>query len=301
MLIFHRVRPEADPLFPNEATVASFRERMLWIRDWFNVLPLDDAVARLAAGGLPARAAAITFDDGYADNATLAAPILQELGLHATFFIASGFLDGGRMWNDTLIESVRRCPATSLDLAAIGLGQFDLATLDMRRAALQTLVRTLKHLPPDERQRRVDIVANSARAELPKTLMMTSTELRRVAAMGMGIGAHTVHHPILKALDDRSAREEIAGSREQLEGIVRQPVTLFAYPNGRPGADYGTRDAELACALGFKASFTTSPGAGRSGDPLHELPRFTPWNRGRSAWALRFLQNLRTPVLRATA
>lgn len=301
VLIFHRVRPETDPLFPNELTAVAFRQRLLWIHDWFNVLPLDRAVMLLGAGKLPARAAAITFDDGYADNATLAAPILQELGLHATFFIASGFLDGGRMWNDTLIESVRRCAAESLDLAAIELGRLDLATLDQRRAAIGVLVRALKHLPPDERQRRVDIVASAAQADLPKTLMMTSAELRRVAAMGMGIGAHTVHHPILQTLDDRAAREEIAGSREQLEGIVRQHVRLFAYPNGRPGADYGRRDADLARMLGFEASFTTSPGAARTGDPLHELPRFTPWNRGRGAWALRFLQNLRTPVQRATA
>jgi peptidoglycan/xylan/chitin deacetylase (PgdA/CDA1 family) len=130
--------------------------------------------------------------------------------------------------------------------------------------------------------------------------MMTSVELRRLAAMGMGVGAHTIRHPILAMVDDRAAREEIAGSREHLEGIVRQPVTLFAYPNGRPGVDYGMRDADLVRALGFKASFTTSPGASRAGDPLHELPRFTPWNRSRVAWALRFLQNFCTPVQRAT-
>jgi peptidoglycan/xylan/chitin deacetylase (PgdA/CDA1 family) len=299
VLMFHRVRSEPDPLYPDEPTPMSFRQRLLWVRDWFNVLPLDRAVTLLTSAKLPARAAAITFDDGYADNATVAAPILKELGLHATFFVASGFLDGGRMWNDTLIEAIRRCAATSLDLTGVGLGRCDLATIDMRRAAIEVLIRALKHLPPDERQRRVDAVASAARADLPDSLMMTSAELRRVAAMGMGIGAHTIHHPILATLSDRAASDEIAGSREQLEGIVRQPVTLFAYPNGRPGADYRKRDAELARASGFDASFTTSPGASRMGDPLHELPRFTPWNRGRTAWALRFLQNFRMPVQRA--
>jgi peptidoglycan/xylan/chitin deacetylase (PgdA/CDA1 family) len=297
--MFHRVRPEPDLLFPDEPTPDSFRQRLLWVRDWFNVLPLDRAVALLRSGKLPARAAAITFDDGYADNATVAAPILQDLGLEATFFIASGFLDGGRMWNDTLIESVRRCAAASLDLTDIGLGHLDLSTLEMRRRAIGSIVGALKHLLPDERQRRVEVVASVAGANLPDALMMTSAELRRLAAMGMGVGAHTVHHPILATLDDRAARDEIAGSREHLQGIVRQPITLFAYPNGRPGADYGRRDVELARSLDFDASFTTSPGASRMGDPLHELPRFTPWNRGRAAWALRFLQNFRTPVQRA--
>ena len=107
VLIFHRVHPGQDAMFPGEMHAATFRERMGWVREWFNVLPLDEAVAALARGTLPARALAITFDDGYADNFTVALPILQQLGLPATFFIATGFLDGGRMWNDTVIEAMR--------------------------------------------------------------------------------------------------------------------------------------------------------------------------------------------------
>ena len=70
---------------------------MAWVRDWFNVLPLSEAASRLAQGTLPARALSITFDDGYADNREIAAPILQRLGLSATFFIATSFLGGGCM------------------------------------------------------------------------------------------------------------------------------------------------------------------------------------------------------------
>ena len=75
-----------------------------------------------ARGRAPARALAITFDDGYADNATVAAPILLRLGLPATFFVATGFLDGGRMWNDTVIEAVAPRRGPVLDLAPLGLG-----------------------------------------------------------------------------------------------------------------------------------------------------------------------------------
>jgi peptidoglycan/xylan/chitin deacetylase (PgdA/CDA1 family) len=74
-----------------------------------------------ASGALPERAAAITFDDGYADNFTRALPLLREQGLPATFFVATGFLDGGRMWNDTISEAIRRCNEDVVDLSAIGL------------------------------------------------------------------------------------------------------------------------------------------------------------------------------------
>src|SRR5688572_19703615 len=98
VLIFHRVLPEADPLLPGEPDPLRFRAQMQWLKSSFNVLSLPKAVERLRSGSLPKRAAAVTFDDGYADNFTVALPILQETGISATFFIASGYLNGGRMW-----------------------------------------------------------------------------------------------------------------------------------------------------------------------------------------------------------
>jgi hypothetical protein len=106
VLIFHRVLARPDPLFPGRGgRPSTFDAICRWLRHWFEVLPLDRAVQALRDGTLPARAAAITFDDGYADNHDLALPMLEAAGLSACFFIATGFLDGGRMWNDVLIEA----------------------------------------------------------------------------------------------------------------------------------------------------------------------------------------------------
>jgi peptidoglycan/xylan/chitin deacetylase (PgdA/CDA1 family) len=101
IFIFHRVLPKPG-LFPDEPDAKRFDELMGWIKSWFNVLPLDDAIVQLREQSLPARAAAIAFDDGYADNFTLALPILLKHKMSATLFIATGLLDGGRMWNDTI-------------------------------------------------------------------------------------------------------------------------------------------------------------------------------------------------------
>ena len=108
VMIFHRVLKEPDPLLPSEPDEQQFEARMRAVRAWFNVLPLAEAIGRLQAGALPARPLAISFDDGYADNFEVALPVLRKLGLPATFFVATGFLDGGCMWNDTVIETVRR-------------------------------------------------------------------------------------------------------------------------------------------------------------------------------------------------
>ena len=108
VLIFHRVHAQRDLLFPDEPDAARFAALLDHLKTWCNVLPLTEAVRLLRSDALPARSLCITFDDGYADNRTVALPALRAAGLTATFFVTTGYLDGGRMWNDTVIESVRR-------------------------------------------------------------------------------------------------------------------------------------------------------------------------------------------------
>jgi hypothetical protein len=177
VLIFHRVLPEPDALFPDEMHASRFDELCGWLASWFNVLPLDQAVARLTTGTLPPRAGCITFDDGYADNFNIALPILQRRGLTATFFIATGFLNGGRMWNDTLIEAVRACALPMLDLSSLGLGRHALGSIDDRRLAISTLINQIKYQPVETRITITEQIGLLARAQLPNDLMMTAREI----------------------------------------------------------------------------------------------------------------------------
>lgn len=292
VLIFHRVHEIADPLFPNEVDAALFDRQMAWIARWFNVLSLADAVIALRAGSLPARPAVITFDDGYADNRTVALPILQRHGLSATFFIASGFLDGGRMWNDTVIEALRRCEGPHLDLSALGHDAFPVATTEQRSNAIRILLAKLKYLEPTERTRQVDAIARHVGLDLPTNLMMSRTQVRELAAAGMTIGAHTVMHPILACLSDDEALAEMTEGKRQLEEIIDAPVPFFAYPNGKPGVDYRAAHARLAQQAGFEAALTTARGVASLGCDLYQIPRFSPWDRGVWRYGLRLADNL---------
>lgn len=294
-LIFHRVLPQHDPLLPSEPDAAHFDAVCGWLRNWFNVLPLDEAVQRLRAGTLPRRAAAITFDDGYADNHEVALPILRRHRLPATFFIATGFLDGGRMWNDTLTEAVRGCAATVLDLSDLGLpgiGRVDLRDLPARRAAMGQLIGACKYLEPAQRAETVQRIAERTRAVLPDTLMMRSEQVRSLRRQGMQIGAHTVSHPILARLDRGAATAEITQSKVALESLLGERVGLFAYPNGKPGQDYGAESVELAAQAGFDAAVSTQPGCADARSDRWQLPRFTPWDRDRPRFGLRLAMNL---------
>ncbi|TWI63020.1 polysaccharide deacetylase [Pseudoduganella lurida] len=293
ILIYHRVLPQPDPLFPAEVDAAAFSAQLGMLKACCTVLPLPEAVRCMKAGTLPPRAAAITFDDGYADNATVALPILRRHGLHATFFVATGFLDGGRMWNDSVYEVVRRAPHDVLDASMLGLGTHPLHTLADRRRAIPALIGQLKYLPLAERHDKVARLVALAGVPLPDDLMMTTAQVQGLHAAGMAIGAHTINHPILARLSDAAARDEIAHGKLALEDLVGAPVTLLAYPNGRPGEDYDARHVAMARELRFEGAVSTSWGSRRRPD-LFQLPRFTPWDRSPLRFALRLARNLAT-------
>lgn len=291
ILIFHRVLPEPDPLFPGEVDALRFERLLSWLRDWFNVLPLAEAAARLQQGNLPARAAAITFDDGYADNHVVALPILQRQGLSATFFIAVGFLDGGRMFNDTVIETVRRCAQPALDLTSLGLGRHAVGALEEKRQAIPALLSQIKYQPFAQRQETVGALADIAGVKLSDDLMMTRRQVQALHEAGMGIGAHTVQHPILARLEPEAAEREMADCRDELQALLAEPVTLFAYPNGQPGTDYRPEHVEMTRRLGFQAAVSTAWGVARRDSDPFQLPRFTPWGRSRGRFGLGLVRN----------
>lgn len=293
ILIFHRVLSQADPLFPGQQDASRFNEVLSWMARWFQVIPLDEAVSRLGSGTLPARAAAITFDDGYADNATNALPILQSHGMVATFFIATSLLDGGLMWNDSVIEVVRSFRGKVLDLHDAGLGSFCLESHEQRRIAIESLLGHIKYLGPHQRQEAVAQIINIAGGGLPDNLMMRSEQVLELRNAGMQIGAHTCSHPILEKIPDNQALSEIANSKSVLESLLGESVTLFAYPNGKPDMDYSAKHVAMVRQAGYVAAVSTASGVAMQTSDIHQLPRFTPWDRTRSRYGMRLLANLR--------
>ena len=296
ILIYHRVLAHLDPLNTSDVTADVFDEQMRVVGENFTPLPFSEAVDRLIGGGLPARAVCITFDDGYLDNAEVALPILQRHGLSATFFVATGYLDGGRMWNDSVIEALRLMPVPVLDLQEWGLPIFELDSDLSRRLAIQRILAALKYLPGPEREARAERLAAAAGVQAGKGPMMGETHVRALRAAGMEIGAHSVTHPILTRVSAAQARCEIAESGRRLAEILREPIRLFAYPNGKPGQDYGPEHVGMARDAGYSAAASTAWGVATVGADVYQLPRFTPWDRTPARFALRLLGNMRNIV-----
>jgi peptidoglycan/xylan/chitin deacetylase (PgdA/CDA1 family) len=293
ILIYHRVLPAADTFNDWDVTAAEFELQMRALAEQFSPLPLSEAVERLATGSLPARAVCVTFDDGYADNAETALPILRKCGVPATFFIATGYLDGGRMFNDTVTEAIRVLAAPTLDLATLGLGTVSLDGVAAKRAAIAKLLPVLKYLPAPEREAWATRLGDMAGIPGRSNLMMREEQVRELHAAGMEIGAHTVTHPILRNTAPDVARREIVESGRRLAEIVGQPIRLFAYPNGKPGVDYGSEHVAMVRGAGYAAAVSTGWGVATAQSDRFQLPRFTPWDRTPGRFALRLIRNMR--------
>jgi peptidoglycan/xylan/chitin deacetylase (PgdA/CDA1 family) len=290
VLSYHRVLQAPDPLLGSEPDLATFRWHMELLARCFNVLPLADAVAAVAAGTVPPRAVCITFDDGYRSVHELALPVLREFGLPATVFVTTGYLGERSMWNDRIIEAVQSLPAGQLDLSELGLGAYSLRSVDDRKATLGQLTEASKYLPPDARHGLVERLEALVGDALTHGLMLTPEMVIDLDRQGIEIGAHTISHPILTSLDDDDARLEIGGGKEQLETLIGKPVRLFAYPNGKAGKDFDARHVEMVRQAGFDAAFTTAVGAITASADRYRLPRSRPWDGTPFLFGLRLLR-----------
>ena len=292
IFIFHRVLEREDPLRPGEPDADRFDRIVQFISSHFQVMPLPVAAAALTQGRLPAAAACITFDDGYADNLTLAAPILRRHGVTATVFVSTAYTDGGRMWNDSVIEAVRAAPAGELDWRDFDLGLAVISDDASRNERVNAILPQLKYMEPAQRAAIADEMARRCGVQAQPDLMMSRSQILECRALGFDIGGHTVHHPILARLNDKDAAAEVEDGRAQLTQWMGEAPRAFAYPNGVPGRDYGARDVALVKRAGYACAVSTARGAAtRFCDP-YQLPRYMPWDRTMWAFGLRCARTL---------
>jgi len=292
ILLYHRVLDKFDPLRPSEPDIKRFNKQMKWIKRFYNVLDLADAVSKLLMDQLPPRALCITFDDGYKDNYQNALPILEKHELTATFFVATGFLNGGIMWNDTVVESLRNTKQKNLDLRGYGIGCYDIC--EDRTECLGKIINDLKYLSFHDRARVVTDLPDILKVPAPVGLMMTEKDVNVLHRRSMGIGGHTVNHPILSRLSTQQARQELENGKQTLEQIIGERVALFAYPNGKPGNDYQQEHADMVKQAGFDAAVSTVWGVAAKESDLYQLPRFTPWDQNIAKFIFRLEKMRRT-------
>jgi peptidoglycan/xylan/chitin deacetylase (PgdA/CDA1 family) len=274
VLGWHNIEPTwAFPGLSAEAGRRGFERQARFLRRWTNVVPLRSALADLAEGRpLPPRAVALTFDDGYLDNATFAAPLLSAAGLPATFFLVPEFLAGtSDAWWENLGWTLEQ--ATEQSLRWDG-ERYDLGTAAAKRTAMDALAESLKQV---DARTRADAVAEIRRqlvpgSDGPPRLFMNWDEADTLPRLGHDIGSHTCGHPILSRETPAVQTRELVRSREVLQARFGRPVDVLAFPNGRR-QDYSDETLDLVRSAGYQFAVTTrSALAGPRSAPA-EIPR----------------------------
>jgi peptidoglycan/xylan/chitin deacetylase (PgdA/CDA1 family) len=288
--MYHRVLAEPDPLQPEVPHQALLAEQFRTLASAFNVLPLHEAAELLRSGGLPPGAACITFDDGYRDNHDLALPLLREYKLPATVFVATGFLNDGRMFNDSVIETVRRLDTGEIDLSRVGLGKRLVSDAASRRTLISELTKAVKYLEPGERDDFCEDLCRRAGSRLPTDLMMNDKQVKAMSDAGVDIGGHTVNHPILARVEGPVAQREIETNRDQITALTGRQPLCFAYPNGKPNLDYTSAHARMVAHAGYRAAVSTAVGVASDDADTFQLPRFMPRERSAAQFVARMVR-----------
>lgn len=292
ILVFHRVLERQDPLFPGEMHASRFDELLCCLSRSWHIVPLGKSITMLASGTLSSRSLAITFDDGYADNYSVACPILKKYLCPATIFISTGYLDGGCMWNDRIIESIRQSPKKKLDLPWLSERTLSIESLKEKRNAIDRIISAVKYLPFEQREQICCQVTDICDFGSHVDLMLTKQQLKGMRGGLVDFGAHTVLHPILASLSDVDAEREISKGKEELESLIEEPVSLFAYPNGKPQTDYLPKHVNMVKKAGFHAAVSTDWGACSRMSDAFQLPRFSPWDQDARKFNARLVKNL---------
>jgi peptidoglycan/xylan/chitin deacetylase (PgdA/CDA1 family) len=259
-----------------------FERQLSWLRKRYEVLPLSTLLAGLAGEvELPPFAVAITFDDGFLNNYSVAFPILRSLEVPATIFLATGYIGdpGAMLWTDhvdSLVFSARpprlRVPAEGAFL------DYDVSTPFARAVTSEALRNHLKRLSPLEREEQIRALEELLGTHPPgngndeRYGFLSWDQVRVMAGQGIEFGSHTHSHAILSTLSDEELEREIRLSKQAVEEHLGRRCDLFSYPNGTP-QDFGPRDQEILQRLGFRAALSQVRGFNAVGENLYGLRR----------------------------
>jgi peptidoglycan/xylan/chitin deacetylase (PgdA/CDA1 family) len=255
--------------------VGQLERQLRALRRLATVVPLDWALRALAHGRrLPARAVALTFDDGYRDHLTLAAPLLSRLGLPATMFLVPGLLSGEvDPWGERLGWALSRSRVRAVDFEGCTL---DLSDGARRRSALTILARLLA---PRNRHQRSEAVSQLVRTLSPEGSFNTGDlyldwdgARQLVASSGITIGSHSLHHEPLSTKSPADQDEDLTTSRRLLQERLGVPVDLLAYPYGQR-VDFDAATITAAAAAGYTHAATTLSLWNGPSTPPYEIRR----------------------------
>jgi len=257
----------------------TFERRMRILRKWrLPVLSLSEAVDKLRAGAIASAETVITFDDGWASNLTIGAPILRKYGYPACIYITTDHLNGGtEAFNMALAQMVHESPKSALTLRNIHPlldGEYRLEE-DPAAAASLLVTAAARIGSVAERQRLLAPLAEALGIDYAGFMkggrfqLLDRTQIRALADLGVSIEMHTHTHTLPDDTFEAMAHE-ILQNRDAIKELLGIEPRHFCYPSGK----YTARHFDWLARLGISSATTCDPGFNGPGTPPLRLHRY---------------------------
>ncbi len=283
ILTMHHVRPATHQAFAPSAileiTPEFLDEVLTYLKEQnYEIIAMSDLPGRVRQSWTGRPFAALTFDDGYRDNAQYALPILRKHAAPCTVYVARGFAEHtANMWWRDLEAIIRR--EDSIRCRIEGRAYELPAASDQEKVrAYLILYWHLRDLDEEPLRRAIDDLKATYPVDSAASVAELCMDWQELAAFAadplVTIGAHTLTHPKLAGCTVEKARREIIDSANIIEERLGMRPQHIAYPFGDV-CSAGPREFAMAREAGFQTGVTTRPGMVFPGHAEHltALPR----------------------------
>jgi peptidoglycan/xylan/chitin deacetylase (PgdA/CDA1 family) len=266
IVMYHAVTAEALKV-PDWCFIdlKSFEQQIRYLTTHFRVMHLEDAFAERAPAPGAKPIVCITFDDGFANNASVAFPVLQQFGAPATIFLVTDLVDSdATVWFARLHQAITSTARRDIEFCGVRL---DLTDAAARQAASSQLQAMLKEMPVAQLEAGLRSIEVALGADPDSGIeatspyrMLDSASIQSMQRSGLvRFGGHTCRHTIMSRLAPDEMIGDVARCKAEIERIVDAPCRTFAYPNGR-AVDFNDDAQNALRSAGVALAVTTIAG-----------------------------------------
>ncbi len=264
ILLYHRIVDEHSKYLNKGAsvhhTVQDFKREISYFKRNFKILNMDEVVNQIKLGaGFKRPSIAITFDDGYLDNYTLAHPVLRKHGVPATIYLTTGLIGtSGGIWTEQIGIAFLETRKDCFSFPTLFRNEtIPIKTEEEKKQANTKVSEALKLRPDEERKELIQelfkkLEVGEKSGHIGERMMLNWEEVREMARDGITMGSHSHTHPILSQMPSEKAKDEILNSKKVLEKNVDMKVKHFSFPNGRE-EDFSEELRDYCREIGFES------------------------------------------------
>ena len=272
-------------------SLATFRQQMETVAVQFDPISMDDTLQFLRGErSLPRRPVVVTFDDGFADNAELAAPVLNQLGIPGTFYVTINPVNSSQPPWFCCLRHAFAATKKKTWLDSVGHSSRNLDNAGERKAAFLVASERCAQKTGEAQNNTIQLIEKELEVEpfAPgNNFMMTWDQVRSLRKAGHIIGSHTLSHPNLAHISKPELAEECRESKKKLEAELGAEVIHFSYPSPILQPHWTEQTANVTQECGYQTAVTSTAGPVRGGsDPFHLQRMAVPHDQDEFLWTL---------------